>query len=137
MKVIKIVGEGAERRTYVEGGPKCERCKGEGMYYASSGDDDDKMGVYICGVCQGTGFKAVEGWTDAVKIGVLLEWSRKLDGRDWGRFKIEKRKVQRNKKKVWRYFIETYPRYLSPEPEGGTPSEALTAAVIAVAEGEK
>ena len=131
MKVIKVVGEGAERRTYEADGPPCSSlCHGYGF-------DGTFKTVENCCKCYGTGLKAVEDWTDAEKIEVLLEWCRKRDVRNRGRFKIEKCKVQRKKKKVWRYFIETYPRYLSPEPEGGTPSEALTAAVIAVAEGEK
>ena len=128
MKVIKIVGEGAERRTYVDGGPVCEH-RGHDFNNKACPRADD------CKNCDG--LFPVKLWTDAEKIEQLLESSRRESASNRGRIDIRKRKVQRDKKKVWRYFIETWPRFTYPEPEGETSSAALTAAVIAVAEEEK
>ena len=75
MKVIKIIGEGAERRTYVEGGPECEEClNGKVGFGRRIIQPDNKIiwseGYGECPACDGTGVKPVEEWTDAVKA----EW---------------------------------------------------------------
>ena len=62
MKVISVVGEGAERRTYVDGGPPCPSCNGTGWFDYNAG-----VPKMPCRDCDGTGLIPVELWPDAVK----------------------------------------------------------------------
>ena len=58
MKVIKIVGEGSDALHYVEGGPVCEGCEGNGYVgYTVNRFPHD--------ACHGTGLIPVELWPDA------------------------------------------------------------------------
>ena len=77
MKVIKAVGEGAERRTYVEGGPKCAAeyyaagllgwgCVGGRKFYDRKYTLADIEPYYgdDCSDCHGTGLIPVEQYSD-------------------------------------------------------------------------
>jgi len=66
MKIIKIVGEGPERRTYVEGGPAC-RYKGCAEMICKDGQAYHTVGkIYFgeCPACHGTGLIPVEQYSD-------------------------------------------------------------------------
>ena len=140
MKVIKIVGEGAERRTYVEGGPVC-RYKGCAEMICKDGQAYHTVGkIYFgeCPACDGTGVIPVELWPDAVKA----EWLEKNNPTD-GVLTISPSTVGWG---IW-FYVDNCP-WDGEEPiyapngddawgEAKGFSAALTAAVIAVAEEEK
>ena len=122
MKVIKIVGKGAKRRTYVSDGPGCPSCNGTGWF-----DYNAAVPKMPCLDCHGTGFKAVEDWTDAVKA----EWlsNNISDHLSWA---IE------NGYYVYTICQGEFTGERETElAENDDFSAALTAAVIAVAEGDK
>jgi len=140
MKVLKVVGEGAERRTYVDDGPKCDEniplnskggwyCRdGKSLYYPPgfTGPSTCKA----CPACHGTGVIPVELWPDAVKA----EWLCGLgyDGFDYYSGPEEKMTAR----VTWYLDVaQTDAQYI--EGRGNNLTEALTALVIAVAEEEK
>jgi len=140
MKVLKVVGEGAERKTYVEDGLACPEMwlAGGSWEYGCGGTGIATHRVFRGGVmvakpggpcfhCHGTGFKAVEDWTDAVKA----EWlsNNISDHLSWA---IE------NGYYVYTICQGEFTGEKETElAENDDFSAALTAAVIAVAEGDK
>ena len=63
-KILKVV----DGKHYVEGGPECEQCDGEGEYYYC-----EQVGMVKCEDCHRTGLQPVEQWSDARKA----EWLKK------------------------------------------------------------
>ena len=137
MKVIKIIGEGAERRTYVEGGPACG--------YHSRVDPSPKChkgrlitpnGVQVlphsykdvgeCPACHGTGLIPVEQYSDE-QLDAFL--NTHFDTWD-----LRMRRELHTNEPV--YSIEGEPWTLN-FPCAETSRGAKIAAVIAVTEGEK
>ena len=71
MKVLKIVGEGADALHYVEGGPACKPCGGLGSWdkmkaqgYAWPGKEYGNDLTKDCTECHGTGLTPVEQYSD-------------------------------------------------------------------------
>jgi len=136
-KILKVIGEGPERRTYVEGGPACNGdgnafldCKGTGRFTISPGAPADptinKIGVdEPCCICHGTGVQAVELWPDAELDRWLAEHFETWDLR-------MRRELHTNEPT---YFVEGEPFIINP-PGADTSRGAKVAAVIAVAEEE-
>ena len=128
MKVIKIVGEGAERWTYVEGGPECEEClNGKVGFGRRIIQPDNKIiwseGYGECPACDGTGLIPVEQYSDE-QLDVLLNthfetWDLRM-----------RRELHTNEPV---YSIEGEPWTLN-FPCAETSRGAKIAAVIAVAE---
>ena len=122
MKVIKAVGEGPERRTYVEGGPECPN----GIYLKHPDGTRSAFTSHInCPACHGTGLKAVEDWTDAEKAERLREifeavWIHYGSANEWSVAVLKEGAMNGET-------IRHSPDF----------SAALTAAVIAVAEEER
>jgi len=135
MKIINVVGEGAERRTYVEGGPPCEAVsRGTGLAYwecINGRKINTWPGCYNkdvgeCFVCHGTGLLAVELWPDAVKA-------------EWLSDNIPEHFSWAIEDGYYVYTIcqgEFTGERETQLAENDDFSAALTAAVIAVAEGE-
>ena len=112
MKVIKIVGEGAERRTYVAGGPECPN----GIYLKHPDGTRSAFTSHInCPACHGTGLIPVELWPDAEKAEWLV--AEYLSGNE-------------RAAELLRNVVELL-------LGGGNLSDLLPAAVIAVAEEER
>ena len=128
MKIINVVGEGAERRTYVDDGPRCD-------YFWNNGKknvvcltiEPDEEHREDCPGCFGTGFEAVEEWPDAVKA-------------DWLSNNIPDHFGWAIEDGYYVYTIcqgEFTGERETELAENDDFSAALTAAVIAVAEGDK
>ena len=122
-KILRIVGDGPERRTYVADGPECGGCNGKrevviALRYGKS------LPATPCPCCHGTGLQPVEEWPDARKA----EWLKKeLDNNVW---------ITPNKKEWVVIHADDDAYWLSDEYLAVNKdfSQALTAAVIAVAE---
>ena len=123
MKVIKAVGEGPERRTYVEGGPECPN----GIYLKHPDGTRSAFTSHInCPACHGTGLLAVELWRDE-QLDVLL--NTHFDTWD-----LRMRRELHTNEPI--YQVEGEPWTLN-FPCAETSRGAKVAAVIAVAEEEK
>ena len=73
-KILKVV----DGKHYVEGGPECPKCEGDGLYTIWTGGHKIRLRGETggCWDCDGTGLRAVELWPDARKA----EWlNRELD----------------------------------------------------------
>ena len=127
-KILKVV----DGKHYVEYGPPCERCGGTGDSWEWLEDSRSyllKSGG--CPACHGTGLLAVELWPDARKAEWLL--SQGYAGFEYYRNTImddEKKMVIRVRFHRDEYSVSYTYGY------GDDFSQALTAAVIAVAEEE-
>ena len=120
-KILKVIGEGPERRTYVEGGLKCVVCEGtlrepDDFEYREGGD-------HPCVSCDNTGLLNLELWPDAELDRWLAEHFETWDLR-------MRRELHTNEPT---YFVEGEPFIINP-PYGDTSRGAKVAAVIAVAE---
>jgi len=134
-KILKVVGDGDGRRTYVKGGPACEskgrhrydygniisRCFGcrNGMWKYSASENIE------CEDCHATGLQAVELWPDAELDRWLAEHFETWDLR-------MRRELHTNEPT---YFVEGEPFIINP-PGADTSRGAKVAAVVAVAEEE-
>ena len=137
MKVIKVEGG----KHYVIGGPVCQSCKGTGWFDYNAGAP--KM---PCHDCYGTGFQAVEGWSNDRKE----EWLRenaptKIKGLYRKNWSIHPEEL-RIRVDVFTSCYEWEVVYISHDRDGDEEaivaenkdkSLALTAAVINVAKEEK
>jgi len=119
-KIIKVIGEGPKRRTYVASGPKCPKCGGRLWTYRGFRPPLDNV---PCTYCDHTGLQAVELWPDAELDRWLAEHFETWDLR-------MRRELHTNEPT---YFVEGEPFIINP-PYGDTSRGAKVAAVIAVAE---
>jgi len=123
-KILKVV----DGKHYVKGGPECPKCEGDGLYTIWTGGHKIRLRGETggCWDCDGTGLQPVEEWPDARKAKWIWDngfgWSPDKFQNDEGKMEIE---INVSKNGCDIYF-----------GYGFDLSQALTAAVIAVAEVE-